>query len=62
METVAAVAVCLRSEAKRNVRYVKFLGDGDSKSFSAVVESRPYGDLQVEKLVCIGHISNRLGT
>ncbi|MBS0018947.1 MAG: hypothetical protein KFE20_00220 [Candidatus Sulcia muelleri] len=56
------MAVCLRSEAKRNVRYVKFLGDGDSKSFSAVVESRPYGDLQVEKPECIGHFSKRMGT
>lgn len=45
-----------RSLLNRRVRYVKFLGDGDSKSYSAVVESKPYGDTQVEKLEFIGHI------
>lgn len=62
METVAAVAVCQRSIPKRGVRYVKFLGDGDSKSFSAVLASDPYGDVTVEKLECIGHVSKRMGT
>lgn len=45
-----------RSLLNRTVHYVKFLGDGDSKSYSAVVESKPYGDTQVEKLEFIGHI------
>lgn len=65
METVAAVAVCQRSIGlpKQGVRYVKFLGDGDSKSFSAVLASDPpYGDVTVEKLEYIGHVSKRMGT
>lgn len=63
METAAAVAVCRRSVATRGVRYVKFLGDGDSKAHVAVTEDKPYGeDIQVEKLECIGHISERMGT
>lgn len=57
METAAAVAVCRRSVATRGVRYVKFLGDGDSKAHLAVTEDKPYGDdITVEKLECIGHI------
>lgn len=44
-------------------RYVKFLGDGDSKAHLAVVNDNPYGDnTPVEKLECIGHISKRMGT
>lgn len=63
MESAAAVAVCQRSIPKRGVRYVKFLGDGDSKAHLAVVEDNPYGDdTPVEKLECIGHISKRMGT
>lgn len=38
------------------------LGDEDSKSFSAVLASDPYGDVTVEKLECIGHVSKRMGT
>lgn len=62
METVAAVTVCQRSVPERGVRYVKFLGDGDSKAFNAVSDSKPYGDVPVEKLECIGHVSKRMGT
>lgn len=41
---------------------MKFLGDGDSKCFSAVLASNPFGDVTVEKLECIGHVSKRMGT
>lgn len=61
METIAAVNVCKRSITKRGVRYVKFLGDGDSKAFNAVSESKPYGDIVVNKLECIGHVKKRMG-
>lgn len=37
---------------------MNFLGDGVSKSFSAVLASDPYGDVTVEKLECIGHVAN----
>lgn len=61
MEVQAAVAVCRRSLASRGVRYVKFLGDGDSKSFGAVAADKPYGQKQVEKLECVGHVQKRMG-
>ena len=61
METVSAVSVCQRSVATRGVRYVKFLGDGDSKAFFAVSERKPYGEKEVEKLECIGHVQKRMG-
>ncbi|KAG8266637.1 hypothetical protein J6590_108192 [Homalodisca vitripennis] len=62
METVAAVSIFSRSEEKRGVKYEYFLGDGDSKAYQAVVSSRPYDDVEVKKLECIGHIQKRMGT
>lgn len=45
------------------VRYVHFLGDGDSKSFDAVAQSKPYGDdVTIDKLECINHVQKRMGT
>lgn len=63
MEVAGAKAICLRSETKLGVRYVKYLGDGDSKGFQSVLEAKPYGDeVVIEKLECVGHIQKRLGT
>ncbi|GFU21050.1 uncharacterized protein TNCV_4895271 [Trichonephila clavipes] len=41
----------------------KYLGDGDSKAFTSIVENKVYGDhCSVEKLECIGHVMKRMGT
>ncbi|GFT79952.1 uncharacterized protein TNCV_4598381 [Trichonephila clavipes] len=42
-----------RSQSLYNVRYTKYLGDGDSKTFTSIVENKVYGDhCSVEKLEC----------
>jgi hypothetical protein len=56
MEAAGAVAVFTRSVDMHGVRYTKYLGDGDSKEFMKAVEARPYGETEVEKLECIGHV------
>jgi hypothetical protein len=39
------------------------VGDGDSSTHSAVVESKPYGeDCIHSKLECIGHVQKRVGS
>lgn len=43
MEVTGMKRIFLRSP-QRNVRYCKYIGDGDAKTYSAVVESKPYGD------------------
>ena len=41
---------CL-SEDKCNLRFARFIGDGDSKSFKTVQDAQPYGfDVPVEKI------------
>jgi len=59
MEVVGTQRIFQRSIEKHGLRYVKFLGDGNSKSFPAVVDT--YDGLQVEKLECIGHVQKRVG-
>ena len=60
MECVGAKRVFGRSIKKHNIRYIEYLGDGDSKNFSVVKDTYP--DLEVKKLECVGHYQKRLGT
>ena len=59
MEIVGTEQIFRRTMEKRGSRYVKFLGDGDSKSFPAVEDI--YEGVKIEKLECIGHVQKRVG-
>ena len=61
MEVAAAMAIFHRSIQERGVRYINYLGDGDCKSFKAVLDSKPY-DVAIKKLECVGHVKKRMGT
>ncbi|GFU91761.1 uncharacterized protein TNCV_3994631 [Trichonephila clavipes] len=51
METVGMVRIFQRSLSHRSVRYTSYIGDGDSKTFSSITASNPYGeDITVSKL------------
>lgn len=51
-----------RSISKHNIRYTKYIGDGDTKSFKIVSDSKPYGeDVTISKLECVGHVQKRMG-
>lgn len=63
MEVVGMVRIFQRSEKKRNVKYVGYIGDGDTKTFQAITEASPYGaETSVSKIECVGHIQKRMGT
>ena len=63
MESAGAIQIFKRSVERFNLRYTKYLGDGDSASFSNVQEAKPYGDqTSITKLECIGHIQKRIGS
>ena len=62
MEAAGAQEIFHSSIQKYNLRYTKYLGDGDSSSFCNVVKSKPYGDCVIEKLECIGHYQKRVGS
>lgn len=63
METAGAVTIFERSCATRGLKYKDMLGDGDSSTYSTIVESKPYGeDCIPNKLECIGHVQKRVGS
>ncbi|GFX61793.1 uncharacterized protein TNCV_1382911 [Trichonephila clavipes] len=56
------IKIFQRSETSRNACYTQYLGDGDSKGFLTIKEAKVYGDTEVEKLECVGHVQKRMGT
>ncbi|GFV62905.1 uncharacterized protein TNCV_3719111 [Trichonephila clavipes] len=63
METVGMIRMFQRSLSHRSVRYTSYIGDGDSKTFSSITASNPYGeDITVSKIECVGHVQKRMGT
>lgn len=62
MEVSGVKEIFNRSQTLYDARYVKYLGDGDSKAFKTVMSSKVYGDQDIEKLECIGHIQKRMGS
>ncbi|GFT50909.1 uncharacterized protein TNCV_1195111, partial [Trichonephila clavipes] len=62
MEVEGALRIFNRSEVLHNLRCTQYLGDGNSKAYKAVLESKPYKDVNIEKLECVGHVEKRMGT
>ncbi|GFX64249.1 uncharacterized protein TNCV_1499731 [Trichonephila clavipes] len=62
IEVEGALRIFNRSEVLHNLRYTQYLGDGDSKAYKAVLESKPYKGANIEKLECVGHVEKRMGT
>lgn len=62
MEVDAVVEMFNRSVEKHRVKYIKSIGDGDSKTFKGILGMNPYNDNPlVEKKECVGHIQKRMG-
>lgn len=63
MEVNGMVKIFQRSEDKHNAKYVGYIGDGDTKSYAAVVKAEPYGpEVRIDKIECCGHVQKRFGT
>jgi hypothetical protein len=63
MEPQGMLDIFRRSVATRKLRYVHFLGDGDSKTFKCISEAQPpiYPGITIDKLECTGHVQKRAG-
>ena len=61
METEGAVRIFNRSLEKNGLRYINYIGDGDSSAYKRVLVSNPYNDVPIGKLECVGHIQKRVG-
>lgn len=63
MEVKGMLRIFERSEKKHDRIYTEYIGDGDSKTYPAIVERKPYGpDVKIEKLECVGHVQKRMGS
>lgn len=61
MEVDSIVEIFKRSIEKYNVQYRNYIGDGDSKTYTGIVNAHPYGALEVIKKECIGHVTETNG-
>ena len=51
MEVLSMVEMFSKSEDKFGVKYLNYIGDGDAKTFKAIVDIQPYGDdIDVKKV------------
>ncbi|GFU67981.1 hypothetical protein TNCV_2823241 [Trichonephila clavipes] len=62
IEVSGAIEIFQRSESLHDLRYTKFLGDGDSRAYKTVNEMQPYGDKGMEKVEYAGYAKKRMGT
>ena len=58
MDSAGMLAIFQRSVEQHNVHHVEFLGDGDSKAHNLLVQENVYGDIEIAKLECVGHVQN----
>ncbi|GFY19107.1 uncharacterized protein TNCV_3877951 [Trichonephila clavipes] len=63
MEVDGMLKIFNRSEKLHNLKYSNYIGDGDTKTFNALSENKPYGDdYLIQKIECVGHVQKRMGT
>ncbi|GFV32417.1 uncharacterized protein TNCV_1677031 [Trichonephila clavipes] len=63
MEVDGMLRIFNRSEKLHNLKYSNYIGDGDTKTFNALSENKPYGDDHlIQKIDCVGHVQKRMGT
>lgn len=62
VQAVCYANIFKRSITKNNLRYIIYIGDGDSTAFNTIEESKPYRDTIITKLECVAHVQKRLGT
>jgi hypothetical protein len=61
MEVEEVKRIMMSSEACSNVKYIKYLRDGDSKTFYAIKAVKVYRETTIEKFKCVGHVQHRMG-
>ena len=62
MEVDVVIEMFRRSLENLEVRFLYYVGDGDSKTYTGIIKSAPYGETEVTKKECVGHVQKRIGT
>ncbi|GFU92339.1 uncharacterized protein TNCV_594641 [Trichonephila clavipes] len=62
MEVDGMLRIFNRSEKLYKLKCSNYIGDGDTKTFNALCENKPYGnDHLIQKIECVGHVQKRMG-
>ncbi|GFU49253.1 uncharacterized protein TNCV_2610131 [Trichonephila clavipes] len=62
MEVDGMLRIFNRSEKLHSLKYSNYIGDGDTKTFNALSENKPYSDdYLIQKIECVGHVQKRMG-
>ena len=63
MESSGVTQLYKRSIEKHKIRYIPFIGDGDSSLYSQICVEVPYGpSVFIPKVDCITHVTKRMGS
>jgi hypothetical protein len=63
MESAGVLKLYSRSIERHKIRYIPFIGDGDSSSYNQICIVKPYGpNVYIPKVDCISHVTKRMGT
>lgn len=60
MEVQGIISIFQNSLTLHNAKYSHYIGDGDSKTFTNLLDAKPYGDFIVKKLECVLHVGKRM--
>ena len=59
----AGAKILYRRSLRRGLRSFPYIGDGDSKAYSAVTHDQPYGpNVYIPKEECVSHVTKRMGS
>lgn len=59
---VDAIKIMFERSINNGVKYRNYIGDGDSKTYTGDLNSKPYGDdFLINKEECVGHVQKRMG-
>ena len=62
MERAANVIMWRRSIKKNKMRYTALVSDGDTNTYKAICNAKPYGDdIEIIKIECVNHVGKRMG-
>ena len=60
MECEGLFRIWNRSVETHHLRYTQMISDGDCKSLATLNEHKPYGNIEVVKHECVGHVQKRV--
>lgn len=60
MEVQGIIKMFQNSENLHGAKYAYYIGDGDSKTFTNLLDAKPYDDFVVQKLECVLHVGKRM--